>query len=74
MEQYISKFDAISVREEAAKSIIERITNRQDVEVLIDPTMMLQKEEWDRIVKNQRKCFRINILFAIFWELKQRNI
>ena len=40
MEQYISKFDAISVREEAAKNIIEKITNRQDVEVLNDPTMM----------------------------------
>ena len=55
VEQYISKFDAISVREEAAKNIIEKITNRQDVEVLIDPTMMLQKEEWDRIVKKPKE-------------------
>lgn len=44
VKQYISKFDAISVREEAAKNIIERITNRQDIEILIDPTMMLQKK------------------------------
>lgn len=66
VEQYISKFDAISVREEAAKSIIERITNRQDVEVLIDPTMMLQKEEWDRIVKKPREMLPDKYIVCYF--------
>ena len=66
VEQYISKFDAISVREEAAKSIIERITNRQDVEVLIDPTMMLQKEEWDRIVKKPKEMLPDKYIVCYF--------
>lgn len=66
VEQYISKFDAISVREEAAKNIIEKITNRQDVEVLIDPTMMLQKEEWDRIVKKPKEILPDKYIVCYF--------
>ena len=66
VKQYISKFDAISVREEAAKNIIERITNRQDVEILIDPTMMLQKEEWDRIVKKPKEMLPDKYIVCYF--------
>lgn len=55
VEQYISKFDAISVRENAAKNIIEKLTKRQDVEILIDPTMMLKKEEWDLIIRKPKE-------------------
>lgn len=51
IERYISVFDAVSVREETAKKIIESITHRKDVDVLIDPTMMLRKEEWNKIIK-----------------------
>lgn len=54
IEQYLAAFDAISVREEAAKRIIEKKTQRDDVEVLIDPTMMLRKEDWDEIVKKPK--------------------
>ncbi|HBJ12567.1 MAG TPA: hypothetical protein DDY53_04515 [Clostridiales bacterium] len=39
----------ISVREDAGKSIIERITGRNDVQVLIDPTMLLTSEEWSML-------------------------
>lgn len=38
MKQCLSTFDAISVREEAAKRIVEENTGRTDVEVLIDPS------------------------------------
>ena len=51
IEQELAAFDAISVREEAAKGIIETITQRDDVDVLIDPTMMLRKEDWNKIIK-----------------------
>ena len=55
MKQYLSTFDAISVREEAAKRIVEENTGRTDVEVLIDPTMMLCPEDWDRVIKRSDK-------------------
>ena len=40
VKQCLSTFDAISVREEAAKRIVEENTGRTDVEVLIDPRAM----------------------------------
>ena len=54
VKQYLSTFDAISVREEAAKRIVEENTGRTDVEVLIDPTMMLCPEDWDRVIKKPK--------------------
>lgn len=45
----------LSVREERGKEIIQELTGRTDIEVLIDPTMMLTAEEWDRVAKKPRK-------------------
>lgn len=47
----ISDFKAISVREDAGKKVIEQITGRTDVEVLVDPTMLLNEEEWNKVAK-----------------------
>ena len=41
----------ISVREDRGKEIVEELTGRKDVEVLIDPTMLLTSEEWDKVSK-----------------------
>lgn len=45
----LMKFDAISVREDAGKRIIEDLTGRNDVKVLVDPTMLLTDEEWNMV-------------------------
>ncbi len=47
----LEKFSYISVREDAGKRIVEDIANRGDVEVLVDPTMLLTADEWDRVAK-----------------------
>ena len=39
----------ISVREYSGKEIIENLTGRKDVEVLIDPTMMLDGTDWEKV-------------------------
>lgn len=44
-------FKAISVREEIGKKIIENTIDRKDVEVLVDPTMLLTADEWDKVSK-----------------------
>ena len=44
----------ISVREEKAKEIVEKLTKRKDVEVLVVPTMMLNKEEWTKVAKKPK--------------------
>ncbi len=45
----LMQFKEISVREEAGKKIVEDLTGRKDVEVLVDPTMLLTAEEWDNV-------------------------
>lgn len=45
----ISKFKAISVRETKWKEIIEEYTDRKDVQVLLDPTMLLPIESRNKI-------------------------
>lgn len=51
----LSKFKYISVREQIGKDIIKKITNRNDIKVLVDPTMLLTSEEWDRIAKKPKQ-------------------
>lgn len=48
-KKYFSEMNGISVREFAGKELIKQICGREDVEVLVDPTMLLTKEEWSSI-------------------------
>ena len=52
--KWISDMDYLSVREEVGADIIKELTGR-DVEVLVDPTIMLSKDEWLSIAKKP-KC------------------
>lgn len=45
----LKTFKAISVREDAGKKIIEDLLPETKVTVLIDPTMMLTADEWDKV-------------------------
>lgn len=40
----------ICVREDAGKKIVEDLTGRTDVQVLVDPTMLLRCQEWDQVI------------------------
>lgn len=48
-KKYLKEMKAISVREFAGKDLIKQISGREDVEVLLDPTMLLTNEEWSDI-------------------------
>lgn len=48
----LKNMNNISVREEAGKKIVNDLTGRTDVEVLLDPTMLLSDIQWD-IVSNK---------------------
>lgn len=68
-EQYINglnHFEALSVRENEAKKTITNITGRQDVEVLIDPTMMLSGEEWSKIERRPKAITNKNFVLNYF--------
>lgn len=48
--KWLSEMHAISVREQRGAEIVKELTGR-DVPVLVDPTLLLKREEWDRISK-----------------------
>ena len=50
----LKRFKAISVREDDGKKIVENLTNRNDIEVVIDPTMLLSKNDWKEISKKPK--------------------
>ena len=54
LKHELSKFRAISVRENEAKSLIENKTKIKNVEVLIDPTMLLDSEQWKLVEKKPK--------------------
>ena len=57
-EYYASRLNVmnkISVREEKGKKIIEELTGRKDIQVLVDPTMLLTEEEWNKVSKIPKK-------------------
>lgn len=51
----LKTFKAISVRENTAKEIVQKLTNRNDIEVLLDPTMLLDIEKWDMVIKKPKQ-------------------
>ncbi len=51
----LSSFKAISVREDIGKNIIEDLTERKDVEVLVDPTMLISSDKWDKLQKRPKQ-------------------
>lgn len=50
----LQRFDQISVREQSGVKIVEKLLGK-DATLLVDPTMMLAKEEWNTIAKEPNK-------------------
>lgn len=47
----LNTFKAISVREDTGKNIVEELTGRKDVEVIVDPTMLVPVSKWKDVEK-----------------------
>ncbi|MFB8544958.1 polysaccharide pyruvyl transferase family protein [Enterococcus casseliflavus] len=46
----LDNLNYISVRELNGKEIVERITKRKDIQIVLDPTFLLSEEDWLKIV------------------------
>ena len=56
----------ISVREDAGKGIVEELTGRTDAQVLVDPTMLLSREDWDRVIARPKWNVPKNYILTYF--------
>lgn len=78
MREYYRKnltdMNNISVREDKGKEIVEELTGRKDVEVLLDPTMLLTAEEWNKVSKKPKQLkFNKYILNYFLGELSEER-
>ena len=53
-KEKISKIDKISVREESGKKAINEIVPNKEIEVVLDPTLLLKKAEWENFSSNSK--------------------
>lgn len=61
---YLNKFDFISVREKTAKDLLQENVNKY-INVLIDPTFLLDKYEWESLIK--QRVVKEKYVFAYFF-------
>lgn len=55
MQLNLKKFNAVSVREQQANDLITSLTGRQDIVTLVDPTMMIEAEEWNELARKPKQ-------------------
>jgi len=54
LKEYLSGFSALSARESSGSEIIRELTGR-DAEVVLDPTMLLDEPDWQRVCPDERR-------------------
>lgn len=54
MKECISRFKHLAIREEQGQKLIKELCNRE-AQVVLDPTLLLSKEEWDKIASKRVK-------------------
>ena len=53
IKKELKDFNEISVREKEGKEIVEKLTNRK-ADVVLDPTLLLNKKQWENIIEDKR--------------------
>lgn len=66
LKKELPKFKALSVREDAGKKIIETATGLKNVKVVLDPTMLIEKCEWEKLEKKPKNLNKDKFIFIYF--------
>lgn len=59
IKEFLSKYSFIGVREESAKKVVARLTGRDDIVNVLDPTFLLTKTEWDSFCNSNNLDFSL---------------
>ncbi len=62
---YLERFDAIAVREIRGKEIVEDLSN-QTAQVVMDPTLLVSKEDWKEHVRDCKIITEEDYIFCYF--------
>ena len=63
--KYINQLSRISVREDEAREALSKITDKS-IYVVPDPTILLEKEDWDLIISNRMENKPYLLVYSIF--------
>lgn len=64
-KKYLSRLNSISVREEQGKKIVKDVAGL-DAQVVLDPTLMLDKEEWAKLAEESSIKINEPYIFCYF--------
>lgn len=53
-KHHLARYSAISVRESNGVKIVEELTGRKDTKLVLDPTLLLDKNEWMKLAQKSR--------------------
>lgn len=73
IKSLVNKYDNVSVREQGSKErLAEIIENQKDININIDPTILLEKNDWEKIIKEEPILKGNYILFYTLRMSKER--
>lgn len=64
-KEYLDRFEKIGVRESTGKNIVESLTEKQAI-VVLDPTMLLTREEWMEEIRDAKITEKPPYIFCCF--------
>lgn len=71
-------FNRISVREDSGKKILEDLGYKGEISVLVDPTMLLTADQWDRVSKKPKMLkndkYILNYFLGTLSEKRKKEI
>lgn len=67
-KKYLSQFSAISVRERNGVGLAKKYSGLNDVQLVLDPTFLIDKEEWRKIAANS-SCLKLPKKYILFYML-----
>lgn len=71
---YVEKIDCISVREHSAKKILDSFIEGKNIDVVLDPTLLLTVDEWNRLTVNVNLSNYIFIYFLGDFEKHKESL
>lgn len=73
-KEELKKFKAIAVREDAGAKIVEELIGEKDVQVVLDPTLLIEKQKWINIEKKPNYVEDEKFILTYFLSWKTPNM
>lgn len=73
-KEKISKIDFVSVREKSAQKELNKILPQNQIDTVLDPTMLLNREEWNKKIESISKAEKERYILAYTMEVNKEYV